>query len=133
MDIVIETDNSKSKSKSKSKTTNYKSSQRNQKTTTLVTRYLPHSKYKDKEAIAFNQSFTEMTNKIPKTNSIMIGADINVSIGVRDSKKEEEHEESNIFGPCGNPKKNKIGEMILNLLRQTDMKAIATYFDNTKT
>jgi len=71
-----------------------------------------------------------MINKILKTNTVIIGTDINVSISIRDSKKEEENEETNILEPCRNPKKNERGEMILNLLRQTDMRATATYFDN---
>ena len=83
VDVAIETDDSKSDSKA----TKYTSSPWNQNTCTSVTSYHPHLKYKDEEAIVFNQSITEMINKIPKTNPIIIRTDINASIRVRESEK----------------------------------------------
>jgi len=59
----------------------------NQKTITLATSYHLHSEYKDEEAIAFKKSITELINKIPKTNPIIIGTDINASIGVREGRQ----------------------------------------------
>ena len=125
IDVVLETAKVK-----KLKTTKRKSQKQKPKTITLVTSYHPHTKYKEEEAQAYNQSLVEMTNRIPKTNAIIVGADINASIGTR-QKSDDESESTNILGPCGNPRKNERGEMILNLLRQTDLRAVTTYFNST--
>jgi len=66
-----------------------------------------------------------LLDKIPKSNTIIIRADLNPSIGNRLSKlnstldPEEIQIEKNLLGPNGNPYQNKKGEEIINMLKQT--------------
>ena len=49
----------------------------------LVSNYHPHSGYKDDELDAYIQDITDFIDAIPKNNTIIIGANLNASIGIR--------------------------------------------------
>jgi hypothetical protein len=72
----------------------------------------------------------------------IIGADANASIGIRPSYHSydimpSKHESDldidpicKLLGPHGNPHKSKTGNGILNLMREHNLRATATFFDN---
>ena len=70
-----------------------------------------------------------MVSKIPRDNPTIIGADINASIGTKEDGEQKE-EETNILGPHENKRKNNRREMILNMMRKTDLWAASTYFES---
>ena len=71
-----------------------------------------------------------VTNHTPISNPVIIGADINASLGTRGQRETDTMEKVNILGLLGNPRKNDRGEMILNMLRQTDFHTALTYFES---
>ena len=109
----------------------------------LTTIYFPHSGYKENEIESFNNEVSSYLANIlafRNTNHI-IGADTNSSIGTRCSashdekphKKNEEHELDSIcdlIGPFGNPRISKTGQAILNLMREYQLRATSSFFDN---
>ena len=106
---------------------------------TIMTTYHPHSGYNDEETNAFNQQVAKTYEDIPKNNIIIIGSDINASIGRRENNKNNNNDDDNanedfhidlLLGPCGNRRVNHKGELFRNLLQQLDLRAISTYFSD---
>jgi hypothetical protein len=110
----------------------------------LTTIYFPHSGYKEKELDQFNSDISGfLSTLLRKKNTIhIIGADLNASIGTstsiqrnetRQDKTENPYKEdpiTNLLGPNGNQHKSKTGEAVLNLMREFNLRAASTYFDN---
>ncbi len=121
----------------------------NYHTLTLIPCYFPHSGYKEEELDSFVEKFSLFySSAAPNKNaSTIIGADINASIGNRNSgevhlnpspdgiEKDGRYEEEidsihNLLGPHGNPYRNACGERVLNLMRELDLRAPSTFFDS---
>ncbi len=114
----------------------------------LIPYYAPHSGYFEEEIEKTTQEFSEFLSKTPAKNStIIVGADINASIGTRSTNAPQERRESNeeekefefqddtileLIGPHGNPHRNENGERILNLMREQNLRAASTFFDSNK-
>ena len=111
----------------------------------LTSNYFPHSGYKEADLITFNDQVTSFLSEILslKNTTHIIGADTNASIGTRASlesenlqKKIESHHDSDpardLLGPNGNPRKSKTGENILNLMREFQLRAASTFYDNNR-
>lgn len=110
----------------------------------LTTLYFPHSGYKEKELDDFsNDLSTYLSNILSQKNTThIIGADTNSSIGTctsltgnsPPSDKQESHLDVDpalsLLGPFGNPHRSKSGENLLNVLREHQLRAAATFFDN---
>ena len=101
----------------------------------LITSYHPPSNYKDEETLKYNQQVISFIDNVPKTNIMIIGSDLNASIGNRHSNlnepdPEEKTIELSLLGPHRNPTRNKKGEEILNMLKQIQYRAISTFFDS---
>jgi hypothetical protein len=107
----------------------------------LIPYYAPHSGYPEEEIEKATQEFSEFLSKIPlKNTTTIIGADINASIGTRNtidpSNREEDDDEfesqddtiSQLLSPHGNPHRNENRERILNLLKEHDLRAASTFF-----
>ena len=105
--------------------------------------YFPHSGYKENEIESFNNEFPSyLTNILSLPNSShIIGADTNSSIGTRVSisrdeelpPKNEDFEPDtiyNLIGPFGNPRISKTGQAIHNLMREYQIRAASSFFDN---
>ena len=132
IDLAIPAQNQKKKEK------------KNSKIITLVTSYHPHSGYSDDETNLFNQQVADLYTNIPNNNIIIMGADINASIGSRTSNNnaKDNNPNSNIeetfasspqdllIGPCGNPKTNHKGHLYIDLLSQLDLRVASTFFQN---
>ena len=111
---------------------------------TLISSYHPHSGYTDEETNLFNQQIADLYRNIPDNNIIIMGADINASIGSKKSSDNESDNSQNnniqesfstspqqlLIGPCANPKINHKGQLYINLLSQLDLRAASTYFQN---
>ncbi len=109
------------------------------KTLSLISSYHPHLGYTDEETNDYNQSIADLFNKFPKNNIIIMGADLNASIGTRMNAEEEEDDDNNnispletLIGPCGNPRTNKKGDQYKNLMLQLDLRAVSAFFCNEK-
>ena len=67
-----------------------------------------------------------------------MGADLNASIGTRTNPEEKDDDSDSIspletlIGPCGNPRTNKKGDQYKNLMLQLDLRAVSTFFCNSK-
>ena len=109
----------------------------------LTTLYFPHSGYKEKELDEFtNDMSTYISNILSQKNTTHIkGADTNSSIGTcaslpeaNLSDKQESHLDIDpafsLLGPFGNPHRSKSGENLLNIMREHQLRAAATFFDN---
>ena len=113
------------------------------KSITLISSYHPHSGYTDEETNLFNQQIADLYGDIPNANITIMGADINASIGSRNSQNDEHDNNNNVeessetspqhllIGPCTNPKTNHKGQFYINLLSQLDLRAASTFFHNT--
>jgi len=123
-------------------TQNCKNKEKRNKVITLVTSYHPHSGYTDEETDFFNQQIADLYTSIPDNNIVIMGADINASIGSRTSNNNERDNNPNIeetialspqdllIGPCANPRINHKGHLYIDLLSQLDLRAASTYFQN---
>jgi len=90
------------KTKSKSKTKYVKVS--------LLTSYHPTSAYKESDATNFNNQIARMLNEIPKSNILIMGADLNASIGTRTNDASNNKDPSvGLLGPHSNPGRNARG------------------------
>ena len=111
----------------------------------LTSIYFPHSGYKESELETFNNQVTDFLSNIlaQRNTTHIIGADINASIGTRTSlendnpqEKIESHLDTDpaqqLLGPFGNPKKSKSGDKILNLMREFQLRAASTFYDNNR-
>ena len=121
-----------------------KKKEKKSKIITLVTSYHPHSGYTDEETDLFNQQIADLYTSIPDNNIIVMGADINASIGSRTSNNDERDNNPNnnieettalspqdlLIGPCANPRTNHKGHLYIDLLSQLDLRAASTYFQN---
>jgi hypothetical protein len=111
----------------------------------LTTIYSPHSGYNEKELEQFNSDvFSCLSTILPMKRTVhIIGADTNALIGMlnktvrdddaRNDKTETLSEEdpiTNLLGPNGNHHRSKMGEAILNLMREFELRAASTFFDN---
>jgi hypothetical protein len=110
----------------------------------LTTIYFPHSGYKECEIESFyNETSSHLSNILSLRNTDhIIGADTNASIGTRTSAVlnnnpsivcEEPTETDPIFdllGPFGNPRLSKTGKGILNIMREFQLRAASSFFDN---
>ena len=107
----------------------------------LTTIYFPHSGYKEKEIDSFNNDLSTFLSNIlsQKNTTHIIGADTNSSIGTRISTsnldlslndEDDEDPISNLLGPFGNPRKSKSAEAILNHMREFQLRAASSFFDN---
>ena len=81
---------------------------------TLISSYHPHSGYTDEETNLFNQQIADLYRNIPDNNIIIMGADINASIGSKKSSDDESDNSQNnniqesfstspqqlLIGPC---------------------------------
>ena len=98
----------------------------------LITSYHPPSNYKDEKTLKYNEQVISITDNVPKTNIIIIGSDLNATIGNRCSNlnepnPEERIVETSLLGPHGNPSRNKKDEELLNMLKQIQYRAISTF------
>jgi hypothetical protein len=106
----------------------------------LVSYYAPHSGYPEEEIERATLEFSEFLSKVPANNTtVIIGADLNASIGTRisedpvPSKEKDDDSElqgdtiKELLGPHGNPHRNENGEKILNLMREHDLRAASTF------
>ncbi len=87
-----------------------------------------------------------ITSNLPtKNNTTILGADINTSIGTRPTnphlylpgKQEDERDTDpiiDLLGPFGNSHKSKPEhcDRILNIMREHNLRAASTFFDNNK-
>ena len=109
----------------------------------LTTIYFPHSGYKENEIEMFNTEVSSyLANILSRRNTThIIGADTNASIGNRLSisceentqQKNDEYEFDSIhelLGPFGNPRISKTGKGILNIMREFQLRAVSSFFDN---
>ncbi len=107
----------------------------------LTTVYFPHSGYQEKELDAFTDDlYAFLSNILLQRNTThIIGADTNSSIGTNASLQESQDKQDSRFdidpalsllGPFGNPYRSKTGENLLNLMREFQLRAAATFFDN---
>ena len=110
----------------------------------LTTIYFPHSGYKEKELDDFNANISDFLSNIlaQKNTTHIIGTDANSSIGTRKSTPESESLPDKydnrldidpaleLLGPFGNPHRSKSGERLLNIMREHQLRAAATFFDN---
>ena len=70
----------------------------------LVVSYHPLHSYTSEENQSYLDQVTILVNKIPKGNLIIIGADINASIGTQNHTSEEKDKKNiipNVIGPHG--------------------------------
>jgi hypothetical protein len=112
----------------------------------LTTIYFPHSGYKETELESFHVDLSSFLSNIlvGKNTTHIIGADTNSSFGTRESlcesasypDKHESHLDIDpilqLLGPCGNPRRSKTGEEVLNLMREHQLRAASTFFDNNR-
>ena len=111
----------------------------------LTSIYFPHSGYKEAELEIFNSQATDFLSKILAKNNTthIIGADINSSIGTKKSLENENVQEKvespldidpaqQLLGPFGNPNKSKSSDRILNLMREFQLRAASTFYDNNR-
>ena len=107
----------------------------------LTTVYFPHSGYQEKELDAFTDELsTFLSNILSQRNTThIIGADTNSSIGTNTSLQQSQDKLASRFdidpattllGPFGNPHRSKTGENLLNIMREFQLRATATFFDN---
>jgi len=107
----------------------------------LTTVYFPHSGYQEKELDAFSDSLsTFLSNILSQRNTThIIGADTNSSIGTNATLRETHCKEDSrydvdpaisLLGPFGNPHRSKTGERILDLMREFQLRAVTSFFDN---
>jgi hypothetical protein len=110
----------------------------------LTTIYFPHSGYKEKELQDFNSDISDFLSNIlaQRNTTHIIGTDANSSIGTRNSSPESESLPNKydsrfdidpaleLLGPFGNPHRSKTGEKLLNIMREHQLRAAATFFDN---
>ena len=107
----------------------------------LTTVYFPHSGYQEKELDAFTDNLsTFLSNILSQRNTThIIGADTNSSIGTNTSLQQSQDKLASRFdidpattllGPFGNPHRSKTGENLLNIMREFQLRATATFFDN---
>ena len=62
-----------------------------------------------------------MLNKIPKTNILIMGADLNASIRTRTNDANNNEDPSvGLLGPHGNPMRNGRGELIIGILNNSN-------------
>lgn len=116
---------------------------------TLISSYFPHSGYKDDELDLFAESFVQFySSSAPiKNATIIVGADINASIGNRNTDKDHHSPSTagmektsrfendidpiqDLMVPHGNPYRNSCGERILNIMRELDLHSPNTFFDS---
>jgi hypothetical protein len=110
----------------------------------LTTVYFPHSGYKEKELEVFYSDISVFLSNIlsQRNTTHIIGTDANSSIGTRRSISEaesvpdkyESHLDidpaTELLGPFGNPHRTKTGENLINIMREHQLRAAATFFDN---
>ncbi len=112
----------------------------------LTTIYFPHSGYKENNLELFNSDISSfLSTLLRQKNTVhIIGADTNSSIGTsRSLPKNETYQDKtedpsevdpiiNLLGPNGNQHRSKTGEEILNMMREFELRAASTYFDNNR-
>ena len=73
---------------------------------------------------------TNMVNKIPKSNLIIMSSDINAAISTYTHTSEEKDNNINLnfIGPHRNKKLNQRGINILALMNQLNLRAVSTFY-----
>lgn len=105
------------------------------KALTLTTIYHPHSGYTDDETNYCNQSMADLFDAIPKNNIMIMGVDLNASIGTRTRQGEDNNNISPLemlIAPRRNPRTNSKGALYKNLMLQLDLRAVSTFFHSSK-
>ena len=107
----------------------------------LTTVYFPHSGYQEKELDAFTDNLsTFLSNILSQRNTThIIGADTNSSIGTNVTLREPQYKQDSrydidpaisLLGPFGNHHRFKTGERLLDLMREFQLRAATSFFDN---
>ena len=74
-----------------------------------------------------------MLNEITKSNILIMGADLNASIGTRSNDATNNKDPSaSLLGPHGNPRRNARGDLIIGILNQFQLRAASTFFESSK-
>jgi len=98
-----------------------------------LTSYHPTSGYSLKEATKFNTKVSKMINGLPKDNVLIMGANLNASIGMRASKTSKMKDPSaSLLSPHGNARRNARGELIIGVMNHLQLMAASTFFANKK-
>jgi len=107
----------------------------------LTTVYFPHSGYQEKELDTFIDSLSAFLSSIlsQRNTTHIIGADTNSSIGTNATLREPQCKQDShydvdpaisLLGPFGNPHRSKTGERLLDLMREFQLRAATSFFDN---
>ena len=74
-----------------------------------------------------------MLNEIPKSNILIMGADLNASIRTRTNDASDNKDPSvGLLGPHGNQGRNARGDLIIGILNQFQLRAASTSFESSK-
>ena len=101
----------------------------------LMTSYHPTSSYPKKDAVTFNQQVSKVLDQVPEKNILILGADLNASIGTHPpntSSSDECDPSVCLLGLHGNPQRNARGDLIIGVINQHQLRAASTFFESHK-
>jgi len=95
------------------------------KTLSLIISYHPTTSYKTEKIEKHAADLIDFVNEIPLKNEIIIGADINAAIGIRELQEPDEENDNDdtindLISLHGNPRHNESGTIIREVLRELD-------------